>query len=111
MTYNHYLYDIAHEGIKIEHGIIVKKYTSIPYERVQNVDIHRGIIARMFNFSTVEIETAGQSGFAGYRYRRRGYRRYRSEGHLPAIDIKSAEKIRELIMNKIKYVHSGAGLG
>ncbi len=108
MSYNRYLYEITHDGVKLEHGIIWKKYTSVPYERVQNVDIKRGIIARMFGFSTVEIETAGQSGMGahyGFRFGRRGHRQYKSEGHLPAIDIEGAEKIREFVMKKIKHVH------
>src|SRR3989338_3881957 len=77
MSYTRWLYEIAHDSVKIEHGIIWKKYTSIPFERVQNVDIKRGIIARIFGFSTVEIETAGQSGMGGsygFRFGRRGYR-------------------------------------
>lgn len=106
MSYNRWLYEITHDGVKIEHGIIWKKYTSIPYERVQNVDIHRGILARLIGFSTVEIETAGQSGFGGYyRFGRRGHGKYRSEGHLPAIDINEAEKIREFVIKKIKKAH------
>jgi|TARA_Y100000310_G_C20553834_1_gene749502 uncharacterized membrane protein YdbT with pleckstrin-like domain len=109
MSYNRYLYEINNNAVKIERGIIWKKYTSIPYERVQNVDIRRGIIARMFGFSTVEIETAGQSGYGGsygFRFGRRRNRRYQSEGHLPAIDINGAEKIRKFVMQKVKQTHS-----
>ena len=95
MSYTKWLYEITNDGIKIEHGIIWKKYTSLPYERVQNVDIRRGIIARMIGFSSVDIETAGQSGFGGgygFRFGRRGHRQYHSEGYLPAIDVNGAEK-------------------
>ena len=108
MSYNRFLYEVTNEGIKIEQGIIWKKYTSIPYERVQNVDIQRGIIARMFGFSTVQIETAGQSGIGnqyGFRFGRRGYRQYKSEGYLPAIDIAGAEQIRTFVVKKIKQTH------
>lgn len=107
MSYNRYLYEVTHDEIKIEKGIIWKKYISIPYERIQNVDIRRGIIARMLGFSTVDIETAGQSGFGKYgvRFGRRGHQRYESEGHLLAIDIVGAEKIREFVMKKIKQTH------
>lgn len=110
MSYNRYLYEITHNEIKIERGIIWKKYTSIPYERIQNIDIRRGIIARMFGFSTVDIETAGQSGFGRYGVRfGRGNKRYESEGHLAAIDIVGAEKIREFVMKRVKQTH-GSGL-
>ena len=110
MSYTRWLYEITNDGIKIEHGIVWKKYTSLPYERVQNVDIKRGIIARMIGFSSVEIETAGQSGFGGGYgsiFRIRGHRQYHSEGYLPAIDVNGAERIRELVMKKIKQTHRG----
>jgi uncharacterized protein len=107
MSYNRWFYELNNENIKIEHGIIWKKYTSIPYERVQNIDIRRGIIARMAGFSSLEIETAGQSGFSGgYGIRFGGKnRKYHSEGYLPAISMPGAEKIREFVMKKIKQTH------
>ncbi len=108
MAYNRYLYEITNEGVKLEKGIVWKKYTSIPYERVQNVDIKRGLVARMFGFSTVEIETAGQSGMNasyGFRFGGRRSRQYKSEGHLPGVDLEEAEKIRGFVMKKIKQTH------
>ena len=89
LTYNCWFYELTNEGIKIERGIIWKKYTSIPYERIQNIDIHRGIIAQIFNFSTLIIQTAGISGSVG------------AEGYIPAVDVKEAEKIKEFIIKKI----------
>jgi len=111
MSYNRFLYEITNEGIKIEQGIIWKKYTSIPYERVQNVGIERGIIARLFGFSTIQIETAGQSGYGsqGGLYLRFGHRRnrqYKSEGYLPAINTAQAEEMRAFIMKQIKHRHA-----
>jgi uncharacterized membrane protein YdbT with pleckstrin-like domain len=104
MAYNRFLYEVGDEGVKIEKGIIWKKYTSIPYQRVQNVDIRRGIIARMLGFSTVDIETAGGS----WGYRRRGRGGYRSEGHLPGVGFDEAEDVRKFVMNKVrKYGGSG----
>lgn len=97
MSYNRWLYEFTADGLKLEHGIIWKRYTTIPYEKVQNVDIHRGLLARILGFSTMEIETAGQSD--SHYYRRRG--KYKSEGHLPAVGIEEAEKIRTFIMKKI----------
>jgi uncharacterized membrane protein YdbT with pleckstrin-like domain len=109
MSYNRWHYEITNEGIKLEHGIIWKKYSSIPYERIQNVDLHRGIFARMFGFTTLEIETAGSSGYmgggfrigfgGGMRYGRR--QRYKSEGHIPGVSQEAAEKIRDHILKKI----------
>src|SRR3989344_6458902 len=105
MSYNRYLYELSSIEVKIERGIIWKKYTSIPYERVQNVEIRRGILARIFGFSTVDIETAGHSGFGMVRFGRGNRQRYESEGHLLAIDTLGAEKIRAFIMKKVRQSH------
>jgi membrane protein YdbS with pleckstrin-like domain len=94
-TYKNWKYELTKDSLKIEKGVIVKKYKSIPYERIQNVDITRGVLARIIGFSTVDIQTAGYSvynsqGGAGM-----------SEGHLPAVSIDQAEKIRAFLMKKI----------
>ena len=101
MAYNRWLYELGKESLKLERGIIWKKYSNIPYQRVQNVDIHRGVIARMLGFSTLDIQTAGMHMSYG-RYSGRA----RSEGHIPAVSIHEAEKIREFLMKKIGRRHA-----
>ncbi len=98
MYYNRWLYEITNDGIKLEKGIIWKKYTYIPFKKIQNINIRRGIIARILGFSAISIETAGQSGFGYYG----GRKKYRSEGYLPAIDVAKAEKIKDFILKKIQ---------
>ena len=95
MAYKRWLYEFTPINLKIERGIIWKHYSSIPYERVQNVDMHRGILARMLGFSSVMIQTAGFSGYSG-----RGYGAW-AEGYIPAVSEKEAENIRGFLMKKI----------
>lgn len=93
MAYNRWFYEFTDTNLKLERGIIWKKYSNIPYERIQNVDITRGIIARIIGFSTLNIQTAGYSmGGKGGIY---------SEGYIPAVDVNEAEKIRDFLMKKI----------
>ncbi len=99
MAYNRWFYEFTPTNLQIEHGIIWKKYSNIPYERVQNIDIQRGIIARMFGFSTVNIQTAG------YSYTRNGAPV--SEGYIPAVSIDEAEQIREFLMKRISKRSQG----
>lgn len=110
MSYNRYLYEITDNSIKIEWGIIKKRYSTVPYSRVQNVLIRRGILARIFGYSTVDIETAGMSGnqndFSFLGSKQVGYK---SEGHLPAISIEGAGKIKDFILEKIKS-SNGSGM-
>ena len=103
MSYNRWFYEFIDSNLKIERGIIWKRYSNVPYERVQNVDITRGILARIFGFSTVNIQTAGFSGNVSNG-------RMISEGYIPAVDVNSAEKIRDFIMNKIQKGHRHHGL-
>lgn len=93
-SYKYWFYEFDDTGFKSEMGIIWKRYVSIPYERIQNVDITRGILARILGFSSINIQTAGASFVAGGR-------RVMSEGYLPAVDISLAEEIREYLMKKI----------
>ena len=93
MSYNRWFYEFTDEQLRLERGIIWKRYSNLPYERVQNVDITRGIIARMFGFSSVNIQTAG------YSYTPKGG--VATEGYIPAVNIEEAEHIREFIMKKI----------
>lgn len=102
LAYNNWKYELTQDSLKIEKGVIIKKYKSIPYERVQNVDITRGIIARLIGFSTVNIQTAG------FSYTPKGG--MATEGYLPAVPIEEAEHIREFIMKKITKRGRGQGL-
>lgn len=92
MAYNRWMYEFTPTNFKKESGIIWKRYSNIPYGRVQNVDITRGILARFFGFSTVMIQTAGYS--YGGRYGTM------SEGYIPAVSPEEAEHIRDFLMKK-----------
>lgn len=103
MAYARWFYEFTPTNLKIEKGIIWKKYSNIPYERVQNVDIHRGVLARMLGFSTVAIQTAG------FSYSPRGHGGG-AEGSIPAVSPEKAEKIRDFLMKKITRKSDGQGL-
>jgi membrane protein YdbS with pleckstrin-like domain len=94
MAYTRWFYEFTDTNLKQERGVIWKTYSNVPYERIQNVDIRRGIIARMLGFSSVMIQTAGYSAPA----RGRGIS---SEGYIPAVEVKEAERIRDFVMKKV----------
>ncbi len=96
LTYRFWRYELTEDAVKIEKGVITKKYISIPYQRVQNVDIYRGILARLLGLSDLQIQTAGYSGGYGK------YGRGTSEGKLPGLDIQVAEQLREEFVKRIR---------
>ena len=55
LSYRFYRYELSEDGFKKELGVIYKKYVTIPYERIQNVDIYRGILARILGLSDLNI--------------------------------------------------------
>src|SRR3989344_5717005 len=61
LTYKFYKYELRDNGFRKESGVISKRYVTIPYDRIQNVDIYRGIIARLLGLSDLHIQTAGTS--------------------------------------------------
>jgi putative membrane protein len=50
----------AHE-IRINSGIINRTHRSIPFDRVQDVDLEQGLLARLLGLAKVKFETGGAS--------------------------------------------------
>lgn len=94
LTYKNYLYDLREDGFRKEHGVINKKYVTIPYERIQNVDIHRNLVDRLFGLSRLKIQTAGGIGPGSYGAM--------SEGYLPGLDYQVAEQLRDELIRRSK---------
>lgn len=95
LSYYFYRYQLTEHSFRSEHGVIWKRYVSIPYERIQNVDIYRGIIARILGLSDIHIQTAGFST---------GGKGVWSEGRLPGLDVKKAEEMREELIRRVKGI-------
>jgi putative membrane protein len=102
LSFRFWKYEFTEDQLRIERGIIWKRYSNIPYQRIQNVDITRGIIARLLGFSSVNIQTAGYSMPVNHRG-------FQSEGYIPAVSVEEAENIREFVVKKISK-RKGSGL-
>ena len=100
LTYRFYRYELTDAGFRKELGVIYKKYVTIPYDRIQNVDIHRGIWARILGLSDLNIQTAGASAVVG-RY---GMSGIGSEGRLRALSREIAEQLRDELIQRARQV-------
>lgn len=76
---------IGDSEIRIDSGILSRTHRSIPFDRIQDVDISQGPIARLFGIARVKFETGGAT--AGGK----------DEGVLHAIPAHRAEEIRRLV--------------
>jgi uncharacterized protein len=98
-SYKYYKYELKDEGFRKEYGVIIKKYVTIPYDRIQNVDINRGILARMLGLSDLHLQTAGASNPNS-----------RGEGRLPGLSREIAEELRDELVRRLRASRSGQGL-
>lgn len=96
LSYRFYRYELSDLGFRKESGVIIKSYVTIPYSRIQNVDIYRGILSRILGLSDLQIQTAGSSATVG-RYGARGMG---AEGRLPGISHEMAEQLRDELIRR-----------
>ena len=73
--------------VLFKHGIIATNIIVIPYNRVQHVALHEGLISRYLGLSKIEIFTAGGSS---------------SDIEIAGIEKEQAENIKQLLMGKIQ---------
>jgi len=103
LTYRFWKYELTEDAFKKEQGVIWKKYVSLPYERIQNVDIHRGVIARILGLRDILIQTAGASAVV----RGRSIYGVGAEGYLPGLGKDVAEQLREELIKRVKGTKQG----
>lgn len=107
LTYRFWRYELAESALKIEKGVIWKKYISIPYERIQNVDIYRGVLTRLLGLSDLQVQTAGYSAVYGARGGGFGFG---AEGRLPGLTPDVAEGLRENLTQRVAGARQKQGL-
>lgn len=73
--------------VLFKYGIISTNTLVIPYNRVQHVALHEGLVSRFFGLARIEIFTAGGSS---------------SDIEIPGIAKEEAENIKQLLMGKIQ---------
>ena len=93
-------YEIKEHTIVINHGVFTRITATIPFSRIQNINVVNGVFDRAYKIYTVKIETAGGSigGEGGVR----------PEGYIPGLKDPSivGKKIKEM-MTKYSLVPSG----
>ena len=76
-------YRVGESEIRIDSGIISRNHRSIPFDRIQDVDISQGPLARLLGVASVKLETGGGAKD--------------EEGVLHAIAMQRAQELRELV--------------
>jgi len=104
LYWERYNFKLESERVKITRGVIGKRVTNIPYERIQNVNIYRGVLDRIFGLYSIQIETAG-----GFNIRSTGGygTMMTSEGSIQGLT--NPEPLADFILAKAKGKQDGLG--
>jgi putative membrane protein len=82
LAWSRFTYGVGAQEIVIESGILSRNRRSIPFDRVQDVDIERGPLHRLFGLAKVRIETGGSA---------------KDEGVLDSVTLGEADRLRAAI--------------
>lgn len=82
LAWRRFRYGVGTREIVIESGILHRNRRSIPFDRVQDVDIERALLARLFGLAKVRIET-GAGG--------------KDEGVLDSVTVAEADRLRAAV--------------
>lgn len=78
-------YRVTDDDIVIESGLISTQHRAIPFERIQDVNIEQGPIARLIGVARLKLETGAAAGGDG------------EEGVLETVSLARANALRDLI--------------
>lgn len=79
-------YLIREKDIAYQRGLIQYKLTSIPFNRIQHVELSQGVVARQMGLASIKIYTAGGSS---------------DDLSIPGLPIEIARQIREFLTGRI----------
>lgn len=54
-------YEVTDRELVIRSGVLQRRKQVVPFQRVQQIDFHRGLVAQVFGLTEMRIETAGSA--------------------------------------------------
>jgi hypothetical protein len=79
-------YLVREQDISFQKGLIFFKLTTVPFNRIQHVEVNQGILAKIFHLSSVKIYTAGGTA---------------SDLSIPGLPFADAHKLKAFLSKKI----------
>lgn len=103
MYINNFSYLLTKSSIIIDHGILEKNHVTIPYNRIQNINIKQGVFDRKFNTYTFSIQTAGGGGKVTRVFTNAGFITVgaKPEGYIPGVV--NPEELKGIIRQNMEY--------
>lgn len=94
--YDSIRYAIEDDAIRGEYGVFWKRFVTVPFTKITNIDVTQGPLQRAYGISTIGVQTAGAGGNQGIH------------PELRLVGIRDVDGLREMVREKIRAC-SGAG--
>ena len=91
IRWRRFRYGLGESEIVIESGLFQRTRRSIPFARVQDVDIERGPLQRLFGLAKLRIETGGSG---------------KDEGLLDSVTMAEADRVRAIVRSALSGLAS-----
>lgn len=98
IVHRNYYFEINSSSFRKEYGVLHKIDVTIPFNRIQNVNITRSLSDRILGLARIDIESAGSSSTT--KRNTAGGSRTKSEGHLPGVTLPQAKEIHDLLIDR-----------
>ncbi|WP_436795987.1 PH domain-containing protein [Actinospongicola halichondriae] len=85
LVWRSWRFEIGTAALRLEHGVLIRRSSTIPYHRVQHIDLEAGPIERRMRLTTLILRTASAS----------------SDSTVPGIDAAEAEVVRTRILSLV----------
>lgn len=79
-------YLVREKDISFQKGLITYKLTTVPFNRIQHVEVDQGVLAKIFKLSSVKIFTAGGNA---------------SDLSIPGLSVEVAQNLKAFLSEKI----------
>lgn len=89
-------YSVTEDVVKGQKGVFWKRYATVPYHKITNVDITQGPLQRKYDVGTIHCQTAGAGGQQG------------ATAELKMEGLKDLEEVKEAIMQRA-LISAGTG--
>ena len=90
-------YEVDEDSVNAKRGVFWKRYVTVPFTKITNIDVHQGPLERRFGLGTIHIQTAGAGGQQG------GVAELRLAG------IRDIHGVKELIAQRVKQQSRSMG--
>ncbi|MGY6499473.1 MAG: PH domain-containing protein [Acidimicrobiales bacterium] len=83
-AYARWRYRLSDEALELRRGVVVHRWSVVPYHRVQQIDLSRGPIDRFLGLTSADLTTAAAT----------------TDGSVPALEPALAEEFRRVVLER-----------